>query len=169
MSKIILSIGVSGSGKSTLYEKVLKYQGFVHVCPDLIRYELTGDMSNQECNLHVFKIVDKMIEEHVKENKDLYYDATNINRKLRKRFVNKYKDNPNVEIVYYVFPANIDLSYKRIQNDIENQVNRSKVPFNVLMRQMDMYNESIDMNFEGENYSQIIWIKQEDLDRLCTR
>ena len=165
--RIILPIGISGSGKSLLYKSMFKDIDIVS--PDLIRYELTGDISNQECNGHVFKIVDKRIDEHVLLNKDVYLDATNVNRKTRKKFVNKYKDNPNVEIIYYVLPANIKLSYERIQKDIENQVNRSKVPFSVLLRQLDMYNESIDMNFEGENYSQIIWIKQEDLDKLCTR
>ena len=165
--RIILPIGISGSGNSMFYKSMFKDIDIVS--PDLIRYELTGDISNQECNGHVFKIVDKRIDEHVLLNKDVYLDATNVNRKTRKKFVNKYKDNPNVEIIYYVLPANIKLSYERIQKDIENQVNRSKVPFSVLLRQLDMYNESIDMNFEGENYSQIIWIKQEDLDKLCTR
>lgn len=165
--RIILPIGISGSGKSTLYKSICSDIDIVS--PDLIRYELTGDISNQECNGHVFKIVDKMIEEHVQLNKDVYLDATNVNRKTRKKFVNKYKDNPNVEIVYYVLPANIKLSYDRIQKDIENNVNRSKVPFYVLTRQMDMYNESIDMNFEGENYSYIVWFEQKDLDRLCTQ
>ena len=160
--KIILPIGISGSGKSLLYKSMFKDMDIVS--PDLIRYELTGDISNQECNGHVFKIVDKMIDEHVQLNKDVFYDATNVNRKTRKKFVNKYKDNPNVEIVYYVLPANIKLSYERIQNDIKNRVNRSKVPYYVLQRQLYMYNESVDMNFEGENYSQIIWLKQEDLD-----
>lgn len=45
MSRLILPIGISGSGKSYIYNK--DYKDCIQVSPDLIREELTGDISNQ--------------------------------------------------------------------------------------------------------------------------
>lgn len=152
--KIIVPIGISGSGKSRLYKE--SFSDMKLVSPDLLRFSLTGDISNQSCNGQVFKMVDKLIDDCVRTNRDVFYDATNINTKLRRKFVNKYKDNENVEIIYIVLPADIKLSHERIQNDIENKVNRSKVPYEVLERQLKMYQETLDSNFEGENVKEII-------------
>ena len=154
--KIIVPIGISGSGKSTLYKGT--FSDLNLVCPDLIRHELTGDISDQSCNGRVFKIVDERIEKHVQNNEDVFYDATNLNTKLRKKFVNKYKDNPNVEIIYYVLPADVQTSLLRIRKDINNNVLRSKVPLYVLERQFDMYQESLK-SIESEGIKEIIYLQ----------
>lgn len=154
--KIIVPIGISGSGKSTLYKGT--FSDLKLVCPDLIRYELTGDISDQSCNGKVFKIVDERIEKHVQNNEDVFYDATNLNTKLRKKFVNRYKDNPNVEIIYYVLPADVQTSLLRIRKDINNNVLRSKVPLDVLERQFNMYQESLE-SIESEGVKEIIYLQ----------
>ena len=154
--KIIVPIGISGSGKSTLYKGTFSHLKLV--CPDLIRYELTGDISDQSCNGKVFKIVDERIEKHVQNNEDVFYDATNLNTKLRKKFVNRYKDNPNVEIIYYVLPADVQTSLLRIRKDINNNVLRSKVPLDVLERQFNMYQESLE-SIESEGVKEIIYLQ----------
>ena len=48
MAKLVLPIGISGSGKSYIYNR--DYKDYVQVSPDLIREELTGDISNQTRN-----------------------------------------------------------------------------------------------------------------------
>ena len=57
--EVIIPIGISGSGKSRLYEK--RYKDYEIISPDLIRKELTGDISNQKRNKEVFQIALKRV------------------------------------------------------------------------------------------------------------
>lgn len=157
--EIIIPIGISGSGKSTVLRKKFINDYDVLVCPDDIRYKLTGDISNQSKNKEVFEIVDLLIDGAVKQNKNVFLDATNINTKNRKKLVNKYINEPNVVISYYILPADVKVSYERIQNDLKNGVNRSNVPMEVLERQYKMYKETINSCFAGENVHSIVFCK----------
>lgn len=157
--KIIVPIGISGSGKSKLYLDEFKDKGFSLVCPDNIRKKMTGDISDQSKNKEVFEWAQCCIDYCVNLNRDVFYDATNLNKKLRKKFVNQYKDNPDVEIHYYVLPANIEISNERIQKDLSNNIDRSKVPYNVIERQMSMYNDTIKKGFDDENVHKVIMLK----------
>lgn len=156
--ELVMPIGVSGSGKSRLYKE--KYSDYKKVCPDDIRYDLTGDISDQSRNKDVFRIADQMIDKYVRSGENVFYDATNLNTKLRKRFTERYRGVENVKITYVVLPADVELSHKRIQKDLENQVNRSKVSYEVLQRQMEMYKDSVDSGFEGENVQEIIYLDE---------
>ncbi len=155
--RIVMPIGISGSGKTTQIRK--KFEGLDNckvVCPDDIRYQLTGNISDQSMNKEVFDLVYFLIDECVKDNTDVFYDATNVNGALRRNFVNRYKNNPNVTIQYYILPADVKLSYQRIQKDIKNGVNRSNVPMEVLERQYKMYQKSLEKGFDDENVHDII-------------
>lgn len=155
MVYLILPIGISGSGKSKLYNEQFKQLGYELISPDNIRIELTGDISNQSKNDEVFKIVDERINDCIKRNVNIFYDATNINTYYRKKFVNKFKSNPNIRIKYYVFSADVDLSFERIENDLNNNVNRSKVSYEVLKKQKKLYDETILSDFKDENVHSI--------------
>ncbi|MCM1223783.1 MAG: ATP-binding protein [Lachnospiraceae bacterium] len=157
--KIIVPIGISGSGKSKLYLDEFKDKGYILVCPDNIRKKLTGDISDQSKNKEVFEYANTLIDIYIRYNVNVYFDATNLNKKLRKKFVNKYKDNPNVEIHYYILPADIKLSNERIQKNLSNNIDRSKVPYDVLERQIKMYNDTIKKGFGDENVHKVIMIK----------
>lgn len=164
--KIVIPIGISGSGKSRLWDKVFKDKDFVRVCPDNIREALTGDISDQSKNKEVFEKVDEYIDVYIRYNMNIFYDATNLSTKLRKKFVNKIKNKKNVEeIEYWVLPADVDLSEKRINDDLNNKVNRSRVPREVLERQMNMYNESLK-SIESEGVNKILYYTQEDLNNI---
>lgn len=159
--KIIVPIGISGSGKTRLYK--MRYSDLPIVSPDLIRKQLTGDISNQTRNRDVFVEVDRQIDEYVKEGKSFFYDATNVNTEFRKAFTDKYIGT-DVEIVYVVMPADVAVSLKRIKTDIKNKEERANVPQHALIRQFGMYNHSLKTKFEGENVQEIIYIKPGDLD-----
>lgn len=154
--EIILPIGISGSGKSRYYKLEGLDKTHKLISSDEIRYNITGNISDQSRNDEVFKIIEDMINDCVNNNVDIYYDATNLNSRYRKKFVNKFKNNPNVKITYLLFPADIELSNERIRHDIEEHVNRSDVPYNVLERQMKLYKETIYSDFDGENVHKII-------------
>lgn len=159
MIYLVLPIGISGSGKSRLYNEIFKQFGYELVSPDNIRKELTGDISNQSKNDDVFKVVDKKIDDCNKRNVNIFYDATNVNTYYRKKFVNTFK-NRNVQIHYYILPADIDLSLKRIKNDLNNNICRSNVSYEVLKRQKKLYDETINSSFKDENVHKITFVKE---------
>ena len=154
MAKLILPIGISGSGKSYIYNR--DYKDCVQVSPDLIREELTGDISDQSKNKEVFKLAFERVGEFLNDGKDVFFDATNVNKDKRKKFTDKYKET-DVEVIYVVLPADIDLSWKRIRKDIREKKNRSDVPYFALVRQKEQYDKSIELGFDDENVSEVIY------------
>ena len=154
--ELILPIGISGSGKSRLYKK--EYSDYKLVSPDEIRKFLTGNISDQSKNNEVFERVDNLIDWCIKHDMNVFYDATNINKKYRRKFVNQFKDKDNVKIIYLVFPADVELSNKRIRKDMSDGVDRSDVPYEVLERQMKLYKETIEKGVEDENVQEVIYL-----------
>ena len=155
MAKLILPIGISGSGKSYLYNK--DYKNCVQVSPDLIREELTGDISNQSKNKEVFKLAFERVDEYLNKGLDVFFDATNVNKSQRKSFTDKYKDT-DVEVIFVILPANIDLSWERIRADIKDKKNRSDVPYFALVRQKAMYDNTLKSGFNDENVQEVIYV-----------
>ena len=155
MAKLILPIGISGSGKSYIYNK--DYKDCVQVSPDLIREELTGDISNQSKNKEVFKLAFERVDECLNKGLDVFFDATNVNKSQRKSFTDKYKDT-DVEVIFVILPANIDLSWERIRADIKNKKNRSDVPYFALVRQKEMYDNTLKSGFNDENVQEVIYV-----------
>lgn len=154
MAKLILPIGISGSGKSYIYNK--DYKDCVQVSPDLIREELTGDISNQSKNKEVFKLAFERVDEYLNKGQNVFFDATNVNKGQRKNFTDKYKDT-DVEVIYVILPADIDLSWKRIRADIRDKKNRSDVPYFALVRQKEMYDNTLKSGFKDENVQEVIY------------
>lgn len=155
MAKLILPIGISGSGKSYIYNK--DYKDCVQVSPDLIREELTGDISNQTKNKEVFKLAFKRVDEYLNKDMDVFFDATNVNKSQRKNFTDKYIGT-DVNVIYVVLPTDIDLSWKRIRKDISEKKNRSDVPHFVLVRQKEQYDNSLKLGFDDENVKEVIYV-----------
>lgn len=155
MSRLILPIGISGSGKSYIYNK--DYKDCVQVSPDLIREELTGDISNQSKNKEVFKLAFERVDEYLNKGQDVFFDATNVNKSQRKNFTDKYIGT-DVNVIYVVLPADIDLSWKRIRKDIREKKNRSDVPYFALVRQKEQYDKSLEIGFDDENVNEILYV-----------
>lgn len=83
----IMLVGLPGSGKST-YAKELSKRINAKICSsDAIREELTGDINSQNNNEEVFKLLHKRIKEHLLNGENVIYDATNINSKRRRAFL----------------------------------------------------------------------------------
>lgn len=156
MAKLILPIGISGSGKSYIYNK--DYKDCIQVSPDLIREELTGDISNQSRNKDVFRIAFERVDEYLNKGQDVFFDATNVNKGQRKKFTDKYIGT-DVEVIYVVLYSDIDLSWKRIRKDIREKKNRSDVPYFALVRQKEQYDKTIELGFDDENVNKIIYAK----------
>lgn len=156
MAKLVLPIGISGSGKSYIYNR--DYKDYVQVSPDLIREELTGDISNQTRNKEVFKIAFERVDECIKNGQNVFFDATNTNKVQRKNFTDRYIGT-DVDITYVVLPADIDLSWKRIRADIREKKNRSDVPYFALVKQKEQYDNSLKVGFDDENVQEVIYVQ----------
>jgi predicted kinase len=154
MSNLVLPIGISGSGKSYIYNR--DYKDYVQVSPDLIREELTGSISDQSKNKEVFKLAFERVDEYLNKGQDVFFDATNVNKTQRKNFTDKYIGS-DVNVIYVVLPADVDLSWKRIRKDIRENKNRSDVPYFALVRQKEQYDKSIELGFDDENVQEVIY------------
>jgi predicted kinase len=154
MSNLVLPIGISGSGKSYIYNR--DYKDYVQVSPDLIREELTGSISDQSKNKEVFKLAFERVDEYLNKGQNVFFDATNVNKTQRKNFTDKYIGS-DVNVIYVVLPADVDLSWKRIRKDIRENKNRSDVPYFALVRQKEQYDKSIELGFDDENVSEVIY------------
>lgn len=160
--RIIVPIGISGSGKSRLYK--MRYSDLTLVSPDLIRKEMTGNISDQSKNKEVFKEVDRRVSRLVEAKESFFLDATNVGKAYRKNFVEQFRKMDDVEVIYVVLPADIEVSHQRIKEDIKAKVDRAKVPYEALARQLGAYRDSLKSKFEGENVQEIIYIQPGELD-----
>lgn len=88
MNKLYMLIGLPASGKSTIAKELSKSEGAIIVSSDEIRQELLGDINDQTQNGKVFEEVEKRIKEGLL-NGNVIYDATNINYKKRRAFLQK--------------------------------------------------------------------------------
>ena len=159
--KLWYSIGISGSGKSWYYknnfledfkdvadfltEKNLTLED-IKVCPDDIRREVTGDVSDMSKDGYVWKLAEKRVKEKLDEYGYVLFDATGTSKKARK-FLNKFK----AEKVALVFKPDAKLSISRIKNDINEGVDRSKVPPVAVYAQLKAFKTSVieDVDWDG--------------------
>ena len=79
--RAIVLIGIPGSGKSTYVEKNLHRVSKQRVvCPDDIRAELTGSVTNQKMNQEVFLLAYERAKLALRDNRVLIFDATNAQK-----------------------------------------------------------------------------------------
>lgn len=91
MPELNMLIGIPGSGKS-YYANELAKCGYVVHSSDAIREELFGDESIQGNPGKVFAILHKRVLDDLKAGKNVVYDATNINSKLRIQALQKFSN-----------------------------------------------------------------------------
>ena len=136
-AQLILPIGISGSGKSTWINSLDKDK-YTIISPDLIRKELTGNVSDQSKNIEVFAMSDKLLDEALRQGKKVILDATNLNTVYRRNMISKLKSlYPDLDIRYKLLDVDPNIAKQRIATDISNNKDRSNTP-----------NEIIDLQYE---------------------
>ncbi|MGV9199939.1 MAG: AAA family ATPase, partial [Promethearchaeia archaeon] len=120
----IMTIGIPGSGKSRWVEKNIPDEKFVIVCPDMIRKEVTGRISDVSQDKKVWSIAKSRVIAALREGKNVVLDATNVNQKHRQKFVKRL---PPHQLYAKKFEVSPGTAKKRIQKDIETQKERSHV------------------------------------------
>lgn len=132
MTVVKVLIGVAGVGKSTYIQKVKTEKSLV-LSSDKLRIELFGDLeagNAPEAIPVVFKTLHERMKEALlsKQYDTIFYDATNLSRKLRKGFYEQFKKYAEIEAIVLVKP---------LATILEQNSQRSwfaKVPENVIRR-----------------------------------
>jgi predicted kinase len=150
MATFLMLVGLPGSGKSTYAQKFLDVGYKIH-SSDAIREELTGSMESQEVNGAVFNLLHKRVKEDLLNGNNVIYDATNINWKRRKAFLNELS-KIKCEKVCHVIATPIEECVNR------NNLRDRKVPFHVIAK---MYtNFDIPYYNEGWDVINIVYNKE---------
>lgn len=132
MTVVKVLIGVAGVGKSTYIEQHKTEKSLV-LSSDALRIELFGDLeagNAPEAIPVVFKTLHERMKEALlsKQYDTIFYDATNLNRKLRKGFYEQFKKYAEIEAIVLVKP---------LATILEQNSQRSgfaKAPENVIRR-----------------------------------
>ena len=132
MTVVKVLIGVAGVGKSTYIQKVKTEKSLV-LSSDELRIELFGDLeagNAPEAIPVVFKTLHERMKEALlsKQYDTIFYDATNLSRKLRKGFYEQFKKYAEIEAIVLVKP---------LATILEQNAQRSgfaKVPESVIRR-----------------------------------
>ena len=132
MTVIKMLIGVAGVGKST-YIKQHKTEKSLVLSSDELRIELFGDLevgNAPEAIPVVFKTLHERMKVALlsKQYDTIFYDATNLSRKLRKGFYEQFKKYAKIEAIVLVKP---------LSTILEQNAQRSgfaKVPESVIRR-----------------------------------
>ena len=128
MNYMYCPIGISGSGKSFLGKLFEAYfdERLVTVCPDDVRRELTGDISDQSRNAEVFSVCHRRAKEALRAGKDVYFSATNLAKKDRDALADIAKSCGGEAIAFILEDSkNVELCKFRVGEDIQGGVIRS--------------------------------------------
>lgn len=125
---LAVMIGISGSGKST-YANGLKTSLDAQVVEtDAIRLELTGNAEDQSQNGRVFDVAKKRVSDYLSRGKNTIIDATSLNIKERKDWIDIAKAN-NAEVRAYFVDTPVDVCKR------QNSKRSRKVPEWVIDKQ----------------------------------
>lgn len=140
---MLMLCGVPGCGKSTYADK--EKESFIIHSSDSIRAEL-GDVNDQSRDVEVFEILHNRIKEDLLAGHDVIYDATNVKKVYRKRFLESISDIQCYKDIV-VFLTDLDECLAR------NEQRERQVPENVI--------KGMRMNFEyptkDEGWDKIIF------------
>lgn len=158
--KIYLTIGISGSGKSKFAKVLAEATKSIEINADNIRKSL-GDISSQENNFIVWKEVDRRTIANLAGGENVILSNTNLHlrgiNELRKKF-------PFNEINLFIMDdsTNVDLCKERVKKDLENGVERSDVPMEVIDKQfMDFTNLILELRKGLPDFTKAVVVKSD--------
>lgn len=132
MVKVVnVLVGAPASGKSTYAKRMTKHNNkVIRLSSDYIR-EAIPEIADD--NAEVFRIMQKALRMHIEDGyfHEVYYDATNINRKRRRalyRNIRSWGKDVQVNIVFFSLP------YKTLVERNGERKGSARVPESVVLR-----------------------------------
>jgi len=114
-TKIIIVIGAPGSGKSTFANQLLKENpSYKLLSSDAMRAEFGSSESDQSVTPIVFSTLKRRVRQYLSTNNTVIVDATNMNPKDRKDYIDVAKEF-NSKVIGYVFNCNKQTLLERNQ------------------------------------------------------
>lgn len=130
----LMLIGIPGCGKSSWLNSQ-RLDEFEIICPDQIRKESYGDISDQANNIAVWDAALKRTCYNLSRGHSVVLDATNVNTRYRREFVSQL---PQCKLKAKIFQDDPQTCYERISKDLQAGRDRSAVPEETVYR---MYGE----------------------------
>ena len=163
MKKILyVTLGISGSGKSTLintYKAGREAQGLqpaTIVCPDQIRKELTGSISDQSQNDKVFGTAYQRTRDALKHDGVVIFDSTALNSKTRKELIDiAHKAGAVAALWILKDSGNPELCRDRVINDIKSGVDRADTQRQDIIDRMYQSYQAALRSIPNENWDYV--------------
>jgi len=149
----LMTVGIPGSGKSTFLKQYQDDQYTIIVCPDNIREELTGSISDQTQNGKVWVITKQRVVDGLNSGKNVILDATNVDGKSRRQFIQGLPTN--IALKAKIFSVGPNIAKQRIKEQIERGENRSNVPPDVIDRMHQKFVASTPEKLQQEGFELI--------------
>ena len=145
MMTLYITVGCPASGKSTYVKNYVdNKQNGMYLSSDELRAKFGSGETDQTCTNQVFSYIKQKINEILQDKNDGYLiiDATSINKKNRREYIELAKKNKS-KIVAWVFERNRDIL-------IDRNKNRDRVvPIWVIDRMISQYEKpSVDEGFD---------------------
>lgn len=145
--KIYATVGVSGSGKSHFAKKFCQANDVVELNLDNFRKLISGDISNQDVTFEAIKERDRELGYHLQLGRSVMLSDTNLHARNINSIAKKYP-HLDVEVFFITDSDNVQLCKDRIADDLQDGVDRSKVPDEVVDRQYENYTKMKSATFE---------------------
>ena len=146
MKTLYITVGCPASGKSTYVKNYVdnSKQTGLYLSSDELRAKFGKGETDQTCTNQVFYHIKQKIDEILKDKNDGYLiiDATSINKKNRREYIQLAKKNKS-KIVAWVFERNRDIL-------VDRNKNRDRVvPIWVIDRMISQYEKpTLDEGFD---------------------
>ena len=128
MRTAIMGMGIPGSGKTTYLRPLAERYGFIYLCPDDIRMELTGDPTDHTREEAVWDLARARIQQAFEGNASVVVDATFRIRRYRKEFVEFLREAGAHTVIGVYAQVPLEVAQER------NQTRSRRVPPDVLLR-----------------------------------
>ena len=148
MVKFYMMIGLPASGKSTIAKEIAERESAVIISTDDLRQELLNDVNSQENNNLIFEEAERRLKANIEAGRNVIFDATNINYKKRRDWLNRFNK-------YNVRKIGVLVATPYEECLIRNKQRERKVPEDVIKRMY--FNFYIPQYYEGFDDIQIIY------------
>lgn len=152
---LVITYGISGSGKteaSKQYEK----EGFFRISPDDMRKEITGSISDLSKDKEVFEACFYKTYTALKKGKNVIFDSTALDYVTRKRIQRiGLRANACVSLLVFNDSNDLELCKSRVKEDLNNGIERSNVPMEVIEKQFIMFKDNLEF-LEDEGFDGVI-------------